>query len=208
MTALLTNTCTPTYVPTSENHLNICSGAHCCTHTDMQEATATITAPPQALTCPPHLSIFQAVMPGVNHLPRWPTITACSLSDRRPPLLDSSLNSSPQPLFTWPPSKVLSAAASTTPTFMDSHRSITESTPCTFSPSFSPLPSLFRPLSNYSWYLAWVTVFNKVFKNKRALLKGWQWSDAPKGSAFGAARWGSVFLLWLPLAGRVVSGWC
>ena len=87
-----------------------------------------------------------------------------------------------QPSFSIPAFTFLSLF--TTPAFMDSSRSITQRTPCTLALLCASPPSLFRLLSNYSWYLAWVTVFNNVFENKRALLKGGGGGGAAKRAAF------------------------
>lgn len=170
---------------------------------------------PKTLTCPLHLSIIQSVIPGVNHLPQWPAITACSQSEHRRPCCSPAwtphLNHNAlglPPTFLQPPSFYLSLSIHNTRIYglKQIHHSRVRRVP---SPSFSTPPSLFRLLSNYSWYLAWVTVFNNVFKNKRALLKGWRGREAAKRPAFRAARWGRVFVWRVLIRGRkwVMLAW-
>lgn len=131
-------------------------------------------------TCPLHLSIIQSVIPGVSHLPRWPAITACSQSEHRPPCCSPVWTPHPHhnalglpPTFLQPPSFYLSPSIHNTRIYGLKQIHHSEYSLYPLLPSSPPPPqSLFRLLSNYSWYLAWVTVFNNVFKNKRALLKG------------------------------------
>lgn len=78
----------------------------------------------------------------------------------------------------------------TTPAFMDSqvHHSgyfMYPHPPLLMPPPYSIPSSLCRLLSNYFWYLTWVTVFNNMFKNKRALLKGWRGRGLLKGQFVG-----------------------
>lgn len=163
------------------------------------------------LTWPLQLSINPSVIPGVNHNLSWPAITACSQSEHRPPCWSPAWTPHPSrnafgfpPKFLQPPSFYLSLPIHNTHIY-GLNRSITQST--VLSPPFSIPPSLFRPLSNYVWYLAWVTVFNNVLKNKRALLKEWRGSEAAKRPNFGAARWRSVFSRWMLFASTVGPCW-
>lgn len=111
--------------------------------------------PTPTLTCPLHLSIIQSVISGVNHLADQPSRRAAGVNTGPPAALQHELLTpakmhlaSLQPSFSLPAFTFLPLF--TTPAFMDSKRSITQSSLCTISPP----PSLFRPVSNYSWYLA------------------------------------------------------
>lgn len=102
----------------------------------------------------------------------------------------------------------------TTPAFMDSqvHHSgyFMYPTTTTHAPTLhAPLPpipipsSMFRLLSNYSWYLAWVTVFNNVFKNKKGIIKRVKGREAAKRPVCRAARWGSMSAWWAVIGGFI-----
>lgn len=158
--------------------------------------TPTISFHSQTLTCPLHLSVIQSTLPGVNHHPCWPAITVCSQNEYWPPaalqpeLLTLTIMhlASLQPPFALPAFTFRSLF--TTPAFMDSqvHHSgyfMYPHPPLLMPPPYSIPSSLCRLLSNYFWYLTWVTVFNNMFKNKRALLKGWRGRGLLKGQFVG-----------------------
>lgn len=132
------------------------------------------------LTCPGHLSIIQSVTPGVHHLSHWPTNTA---SDHRPPCWSPAWTPHPSRNALGLPPKLPSASLllpfapfSQHPhLWTQIHHSKYSVVSLLLSLPPHPLPqSDFRLLSNYSWYSAWVTVFNNVFEYKRALLKEWR----------------------------------
>lgn len=134
----LTNTCIHTCGHTPESmHLLICTLLH-----STQKSKTSPPPPsfhPQTLTCPLHLSVNQLVIPGVNHLLHWPAITACSHSEHQAPCCTLTWTPHPNhnalglpPAFLQPYSFYLFSKV-TTPAFMDSNRSITHSTLCTFS---------------------------------------------------------------------------
>ncbi len=166
-----TNTaCSQTYVHNPESsHRHLFRHTLCVALAQMTRAASPPSFHPQTLTCPLHLSIIQSVIPGVNHLPGWPAVTACSQSEHQPSCCSPAWTSHPDhnafglpPTFLQPPSFYLSLSIHNTRIYglKQIHHSEYSMNP----------PSLFRLISNYSWYLAWVTVFNNVFKTKRALL--------------------------------------
>lgn len=112
-------------------------------------------------------SIIHWVISNVNHHLWWPTNKKCNLYEYCPPPLLFSLNSSPQPLASIQTFFSLLAytffTLVTTPAFIWTHRSITQDTLWVL-----PLSSI-RLVSNYFWYLAWVTVFNKMLQNRSPL---------------------------------------
>lgn len=158
--------------------------------------TPTISFHSQTLTCPLHLSVIQSTLPGVNHHPCWPAITVCSQNEYWPPCCTPAWTPHPNhnalglpPASLRPPSFYLSLSIHNTSIYGLPGPSLrvlyVPAPPLLMPPPYSISSSLCRLLSNYFWYLTWVTVFNNMFKNKRALLKGWRGRGLLKGQFVG-----------------------